>query len=140
VFRPEFLNRLDDVIVFRHLTTDDLKDVIDMELSKVRERLAIAASPATDRRGQGVPDQAVGRQRGPTVPEERARELNTDPGLAHPLLLLLLSNAVLLLVIEANRASRSTTGWSSRSTSTSRSTSNRGRDRRCRRPPAQIRT
>jgi ATP-dependent Clp protease ATP-binding subunit ClpC len=27
------------VIVFRHLTKDDLKDVIDMELGKVRERL-----------------------------------------------------------------------------------------------------
>src|SRR5215207_3374315 len=39
VFRPEFLNRLDDVIVFRHLTTDDLKNVIDLELTKVRERL-----------------------------------------------------------------------------------------------------
>jgi ATP-dependent Clp protease ATP-binding subunit ClpC len=40
VFRPEFLNRLDDVIVFHHLTVDDLKKVIDIELSKVRERLA----------------------------------------------------------------------------------------------------
>jgi ATP-dependent Clp protease ATP-binding subunit ClpC len=40
VFRPEFLNRLDDVIIFRHLTTDDLKDVIDMELASVRARLA----------------------------------------------------------------------------------------------------
>jgi ATP-dependent Clp protease ATP-binding subunit ClpC len=39
VFRPEFLNRLDDVIIFRHLTNDDLKNVIDLELSKVRERL-----------------------------------------------------------------------------------------------------
>jgi ATP-dependent Clp protease ATP-binding subunit ClpC len=39
VFRPEFLNRLDDVIVFKHLTKEDLKDVIDLELSKVRERL-----------------------------------------------------------------------------------------------------
>lgn len=38
-FRPEFLNRLDDVIVFRHLTQDDLVDVVEMELSKVRERL-----------------------------------------------------------------------------------------------------
>lgn len=40
VFRPEFLNRLDDVIIFRHLTTNDLKLVIDLELSKVRERLS----------------------------------------------------------------------------------------------------
>ena len=43
VFRPEFLNRVDDVIVFRHLTQDDLGDVIEMELRKVRERLASAA-------------------------------------------------------------------------------------------------
>ncbi|TWU43828.1 ClpA/B family protein [Novipirellula aureliae] len=39
VFRPEFLNRLDDTIIFRHLTAEDLKLVIDYELSKVRERL-----------------------------------------------------------------------------------------------------
>ncbi len=39
VFRPEFLNRVDDVIVFRHLTIDDLKKVVDLELGKVRERL-----------------------------------------------------------------------------------------------------
>ena len=39
VFRPEFLNRLDDVIIFRHLNKDDLKIVIDYELIKVRERL-----------------------------------------------------------------------------------------------------
>jgi ATP-dependent Clp protease ATP-binding subunit ClpC len=40
VFRPEFLNRVDDVIVFRHLTATDLGDVIEMELRKVRERLS----------------------------------------------------------------------------------------------------
>ncbi len=40
VFRPEFLNRLDDLIVFRHLNQEDLKDIIDIELSKVRERLS----------------------------------------------------------------------------------------------------
>jgi ATP-dependent Clp protease ATP-binding subunit ClpC len=39
VFRPEFLNRVDDVIVFRHLTTEDLGKVVELELSKVRERL-----------------------------------------------------------------------------------------------------
>ena len=40
VFRPEFLNRVDDVIVFRHLTAEDLGGVIEMELRKVRERLS----------------------------------------------------------------------------------------------------
>jgi len=39
VFRPEFLNRLDDVIIFRHLRKEDLKSVIDFELAKVRQRL-----------------------------------------------------------------------------------------------------
>jgi ATP-dependent Clp protease ATP-binding subunit ClpC len=40
VFRPEFLNRLDDVIIFRHLNSEDLKEVIDIELTKVRDRLS----------------------------------------------------------------------------------------------------
>ncbi len=39
-FRPEFLNRLDDVIVFQTLNREDLKTIIDFELRKVRERLA----------------------------------------------------------------------------------------------------
>jgi len=40
VFRPEFLNRLDDTIIFRHLTISDLNMVVDLELAKVRERLS----------------------------------------------------------------------------------------------------
>ncbi|ASV73446.1 ATP-dependent Clp protease, ATP-binding subunit ClpC [Thermogutta terrifontis] len=40
VFRPEFLNRVDDIIVFRHLTQKDLCDVVELELGKVRQRLA----------------------------------------------------------------------------------------------------
>ncbi len=39
VFRPEFLNRLDDTIIFRHLKKEDLKKVIDFEMTKVRNRL-----------------------------------------------------------------------------------------------------
>jgi ATP-dependent Clp protease ATP-binding subunit ClpC len=38
-FRPEFLNRLDDVIVFHGLTRENLKQIVDIELSKVRNRL-----------------------------------------------------------------------------------------------------
>src|SRR5579884_597120 len=38
-FRPEFLNRVDDIIVFRGLTKEDLKRIIDIELSKVTKRL-----------------------------------------------------------------------------------------------------
>lgn len=38
-FRPEFLNRLDDVIVFRTLTKPDLIGILDLEVKKVMERL-----------------------------------------------------------------------------------------------------
>ena len=40
VFRPEFLNRLDDIIVFRSLTKENLKQIVEMELSKVGKRLS----------------------------------------------------------------------------------------------------
>ena len=39
VFRPEFINRVNDIIIFRHLNVEDLKDVVDLELGKVRNRL-----------------------------------------------------------------------------------------------------
>ncbi|MBU4201133.1 MAG: ATP-dependent Clp protease ATP-binding subunit [Verrucomicrobia bacterium] len=40
VFRPELLNRVDDVIVFRQLTRDDVGRILDLELTKVTERIA----------------------------------------------------------------------------------------------------
>jgi ATP-dependent Clp protease ATP-binding subunit ClpC len=39
VFRPEFLNRLDDIIVFRSLTKPDLVEILELEIVKVLERL-----------------------------------------------------------------------------------------------------
>jgi ATP-dependent Clp protease ATP-binding subunit ClpC len=38
-FRPEFINRLDDVIVFKPLTRDDLVNIIEYEAAKVGKRL-----------------------------------------------------------------------------------------------------
>jgi ATP-dependent Clp protease ATP-binding subunit ClpC len=38
-FRPEFLNRLDDIIVFRSLTKPDLITILDLEINKVMTRL-----------------------------------------------------------------------------------------------------
>jgi len=38
-FRPEFLNRVDDVIVFKALTRLDLQTIVDFELAKVFKRL-----------------------------------------------------------------------------------------------------
>jgi ATP-dependent Clp protease ATP-binding subunit ClpC len=39
-FRPEFLNRIDEVVVFRQLNRADLKEIIDIELQDVRDRLS----------------------------------------------------------------------------------------------------
>ena len=38
-FRPEFLNRLDDIIVFRSLTKPDLIEILGLEITKVMQRL-----------------------------------------------------------------------------------------------------
>jgi ATP-dependent Clp protease ATP-binding subunit ClpC len=38
-FRPEFLNRIDDIIVFRSLTKPDLIGILDLEINKVMARL-----------------------------------------------------------------------------------------------------
>ncbi len=38
-FRPEFLNRLDGVVVFRALNKDDISQIVDLEIGKVNERL-----------------------------------------------------------------------------------------------------
>ena len=40
VFRPEFLNRVDATIVFRALTREEIKQIVDLELGKVNARLA----------------------------------------------------------------------------------------------------
>jgi ATP-dependent Clp protease ATP-binding subunit ClpC len=39
-FKPEFLNRLDEIIVFRPLTKDDIYKIFDIEIGGVRKRLA----------------------------------------------------------------------------------------------------
>jgi ATP-dependent Clp protease ATP-binding subunit ClpB len=40
LFKPEFVNRIDDIIRFRSLTQDDLSRIVEIQLGKLRERLA----------------------------------------------------------------------------------------------------
>src|SRR5271157_2657894 len=51
VFRPEFLNRIDSVIIFRSLNKADIEKIVSLELDKVAERLkdhnlTLTATPA----------------------------------------------------------------------------------------------
>jgi ATP-dependent Clp protease ATP-binding subunit ClpC len=39
VFRPEFINRVDSVVVFRALNKEDIQNIVKLELNKVAERL-----------------------------------------------------------------------------------------------------
>ncbi|MDP7743756.1 MAG: ATP-dependent Clp protease ATP-binding subunit, partial [Lentisphaeria bacterium] len=38
-FRPEFINRVDEIIVFNQLQNDDLVSIIELEVGKIRQRL-----------------------------------------------------------------------------------------------------
>jgi ATP-dependent Clp protease ATP-binding subunit ClpB len=39
-FRPEFLNRVDDIVVFHSLTLEQIGEIVELQLAHVRERLA----------------------------------------------------------------------------------------------------
>jgi ATP-dependent Clp protease ATP-binding subunit ClpC len=66
VFRPEFINRLDSVIVFRSLSRDDIKEIVELEIDKVAKRLV---------------DHQVSLQATPSALELLA-ELGYDPDMA----------------------------------------------------------
>jgi ATP-dependent Clp protease ATP-binding subunit ClpA len=39
-FRPEFLNRIDEVVIFNYLKKEQIKTIVDLEMAKVEKRLA----------------------------------------------------------------------------------------------------
>ena len=39
-FRPEFLNRVDDVIIFQSLDESEIERIVDIQLEKLKQRLA----------------------------------------------------------------------------------------------------
>jgi ATP-dependent Clp protease ATP-binding subunit ClpB len=39
-FKPEFINRLDDVLIFSHLQADELVRIVDIQLEQLQKRLA----------------------------------------------------------------------------------------------------
>ena len=84
-FRPEFLNRIDDVIVFHELTKDEITEIVDLLIKRVRDQLEsqglsveLTRTPSTSwskglRRHHGRPAPAPGPAadgRGPIVRED----------------------------------------------------------------------
>ena len=39
LFRPEFLNRVDEVVVFHELTREDIDEIVDIQMARLNERL-----------------------------------------------------------------------------------------------------
>jgi ATP-dependent Clp protease ATP-binding subunit ClpC len=39
-FRPEFINRVDEIIIFEQLTAEDVVEIVDLQLNEIRKRLA----------------------------------------------------------------------------------------------------
>ena len=38
-FRPEFINRIDEIIVFHPITRDQMKDIVEIQIKRLRQRL-----------------------------------------------------------------------------------------------------
>jgi ATP-dependent Clp protease ATP-binding subunit ClpC len=39
-FRPEFLNRVDEIIIFNDLTVEDVERIVDLQMAEISDRLA----------------------------------------------------------------------------------------------------
>ena len=68
-FKPEFLNRVDDIIVFRKLGKEDLLAIVDIELEKLRKRLE----------GRGLTLEITGEAREFIVARGNATEYGARP-------------------------------------------------------------
>lgn len=86
-FRPEFINRLDSVIVFHALSRDNIKQIVSLEIAKVADRLkdhqiSLSASPeALDLLGEQGYDPEMGAR-----PLRRVIQLKVEDQLSDKLL------------------------------------------------------
>jgi ATP-dependent Clp protease ATP-binding subunit ClpC len=84
VFRPEFINRLDSVIVFRALNKEDIKEIVKLELDKVAERLKdhdislIATPPALEKLADMGYDPEMGARPLKRVIQQKVEDVLSD--------------------------------------------------------------
>jgi ATP-dependent Clp protease ATP-binding subunit ClpB len=104
-FRPEFLNRLDDILLFGRLGREQMARIVDIQLARVNERLAerglvlVADDAARTRLAQLGWDPAFGAR-----PLKRAvQELVEDPIAERLLDGLIADRSTLRLTVEAGR-------------------------------------
>ncbi len=84
VFRPEFINRLDSVIVFRSLSRSDIQQIVQLELNKVADRLVdhditLTATPeAVDMLAEMGYDPEMGARPLRRVIQQRVEDILSD--------------------------------------------------------------
>ena len=89
VFRPEFINRLDNVIVFRALAREHLRRIVNLEIEKVAERLVEneitlkASDPALDKLSEEGYDPDMGARPLRRVIQQKVEDPLSDALLAH---------------------------------------------------------
>ncbi|NPV75233.1 MAG: ATP-dependent Clp protease ATP-binding subunit [Anaerolineae bacterium] len=89
VFRPEFMNRLDSVVVFRSLSKEDIRKIVDLELSKVGDRLKEsnilldATDAARDQLAEEGYDPEMGARPLRRVIQQKIEDQLSDAMLAH---------------------------------------------------------
>ena len=62
-FRPEFLNRLDETIIFDRLSRDDMDGIVDIQMARLLKRLAARkiTLELDEARANGWPTRAMTR-------------------------------------------------------------------------------
>ena len=88
VFRPEFINRLDSVIIFHALTRENIRQIVTLELNKVATRLQdstiqLKATPeATEKLAQEGYDPDMGARPLKRVIQQKVEDILSDAMLA----------------------------------------------------------
>jgi ATP-dependent Clp protease ATP-binding subunit ClpC len=89
VFRPEFINRLDSVIVFRALAREHIRQIVNLEICKVAERLVEneitlkASDAALDKLSEEGYDPDMGARPLRRVIQQKVEDPLSDALLAH---------------------------------------------------------
>lgn len=77
-FRPEFINRLDDIIVFNPLTEKDLTEIVKLQINDLNKRLAAQKLDLTIRLGKGAAEHIARLTFSPTEGARGIRRYLTD--------------------------------------------------------------
>ena len=88
-YRPEFLNRIDETIVFHQLTRDNLKEILDILLKEINNRLSEQMQmnlKLTDRAKEFLIDKGYDKKYG-ARPLKRALQNEIEDKMAEQILL-----------------------------------------------------